>query len=736
MFCEECGSKLQINSKYCPKCGTLVVEDEVLGRLEEVGEIQEGVKEELQDHLEEVNQVEFQGISEEIYEDKIQEAIQEFERGLQEPDKELSQNEEGPIAESAKEQAYIQKETEILEGESAVTLEAQTVHGPVSKKGSKVVLIAGLTLLGICVLACVSFFVYILAFDYKGETKVVTLEEYIQENKNTSTRVLDENTMEFTADTSVLNAILLNNKDKIAQAFHAGVAINNLILDYEEEKVYINAEANKIKFPFSADIAFKVKNNALSITLDNLKLGALNVKAPSFIYKIFLEKTWAELNIDLDIPSVFNIDDIEVDKREIALTLSYNYDELIKAAKKIAGYIDNSALNTYYGKTDIQHYLYAAFSDNYGMGNDEELKYQLQNLMSRQKDQNVFPYLLALLDDAGINYIKSNYSMLINADAFKKEIEEIKSQIEIDQIMDESAQVFSAIEQYFWNSFTPYASSQLHLYDTVNKQRITPGLLKDHGYLSSDIYHFDHSYIVYDGGDYKIVYVGDTGYMEIDRYGDHYELTEGEFNEKYALLEADYGEAVKLYQQDSGRQNILDAISSYSYSGSEYYVRYLKADEKYAFALVSSKDDYQSVEQFLLEYQNNTWQVLLQFSSYEDTIQRVSDNFPAVNLDILPNYNVSDYNIKYLSGTTYVIDQLIQDGFITTNGYESPDGDTVVYASWIQDYVCVEISSGRRFFAYVDYYNYLTDVTEITSQQDIDHIIGSYSVPEMIFLQY
>lgn len=145
---------------------------------------------------------------------------------------------------------------------------------------------------------------------------------------------------------------------------------------------------------------------------------------------------------------------------------------------------------------------------------------------------------------------------------------------------------------------------------------------------------------------------------------------------KGILTSDEYGKLMYKYSQNHGTpldvnpysekyQDILGFIKLYDGAYTDYFVRGMKTDNKYAFVTLSPTYNTNALKQYVLVNKNNFWEVML---SDVHTASRVpvyvNEQIPDLNLDLLPRYEISDYNLaSYDSNDIYYT--LLKNGYIS-----------------------------------------------------------------------
>lgn len=116
----------------------------------------------------------------------------------------------------------------------------------------------------------------------------------------------------------------------------------------------------------------------------------------------------------------------------------------------------------------------------------------------------------------------------------------------------------------------------------------------------------------------------------------------------YARMLNNDGEVRYLVRGESPRRQIALAIAAAEGNEQLMYIRYMRSDDQYAFVVTGKWDDCQIVTQYLLKNEETGWRVLETYPATEKILSTILTNYPDINPDILPPFEVADYKINYL----------------------------------------------------------------------------------------
>ena len=145
-------------------------------------------------------------------------------------------------------------------------------------------------------------------------------------------------------------------------------------------------------------------------------------------------------------------------------------------------------------------------------------------------------------------------------------------------------------------------------------------------------------------------------------------ISEDEYNKFIYKYSEKYGTPTNVIPNTEKYNDILGFIKLYEGIYSDYFVRNIVADNKYACVILSPISNMNDIRQYILIKENNFWKVVL---SGLENISRVpiyvNEHFPNLNIDILPKYEISNFNINNFD-YTQIYNTLINNNYINNAG--------------------------------------------------------------------
>ena len=119
-------------------------------------------------------------------------------------------------------------------------------------------------------------------------------------------------------------------------------------------------------------------------------------------------------------------------------------------------------------------------------------------------------------------------------------------------------------------------------------------------------------------------------------------------------------------------------------------------DNKYAMVVLSPQNNTADVRQYILKNENDNWEVVMDNLQNEPRVSvAVNRKIPDFNLEMLPNYTISDHK-KYLqSGNESVFNALINTKAINTKS-------DIIYVCNVERFCYVVNKMGFKYIMYKD----------------------------------
>ncbi len=197
------------------------------------------------------------------------------------------------------------------------------------------------------------------------------------------------------------------------------------------------------------------------------------------------------------------------------------------------------------------------------------------------------------------------------------------------------------------------------LYGYYDGYYITPTVLVEEGYLSSDL-DTDGFEILLVDGDKLAAYSGSSvpsgsdvfcvfvsvkqngKYLLASANGKAGQLSQSDYQDFLAQYNQSHGTVGRLSSASTEYGRILNYICLYEGRFTDYYVREIRKDNKYAVVVFSTTSNTANIKQYVLKNDNGFWEVVypnVQMDAYP--ITAINRLVPDFNVDVLPKYNLA-----------------------------------------------------------------------------------------------
>ncbi|WMI80460.1 hypothetical protein [Anaerotignum sp. MB30-C6] len=121
-------------------------------------------------------------------------------------------------------------------------------------------------------------------------------------------------------------------------------------------------------------------------------------------------------------------------------------------------------------------------------------------------------------------------------------------------------------------------------------------------------------------------------------------ISEEDFNSLLAKYNQSNGKIVRLSSASAEYERILNYISLFEGRFDDYYVREIRMDNKHAVVVFSNRIDTSNIKQYILENENNFWEVVFPNAQTEYyPVTSVNRYLPNFNVELLPTYTLASW---------------------------------------------------------------------------------------------
>lgn len=188
---------------------------------------------------------------------------------------------------------------------------------------------------------------------------------------------------------------------------------------------------------------------------------------------------------------------------------------------------------------------------------------------------------------------------------------------------------------------------------------------------------------------------------------------------------------IRKILKGSDDYNQISMLVGNMYDGRDSFdFRYLYRDDKYCVAVTSPKDNSIEINEHVLYNENDTWYIgLLNYEVYEKYKAVINSQFVDINLDLVPNYNMTAFSKSLRSDYSEVIRAMKLNSLI------SEEDEPITFQSGTDDFCYLESSSGRMFVGNLNK-DGMWEVREVSSyEQGVERINGLTNKPPLFILK-
>lgn len=284
----------------------------------------------------------------------------------------------------------------------------------------------------------------------------------------------------------------------------------------------------------------------------------------------------------------------------------------------------------------------------------------------------------------------------------EEDTEEVEEEIEEEVITPQKTKVED--EKPFWQSETTLQANNLisiaaaaqtsyikngdvkgwfsnngKLYDYYKKRHVNIDDLVAESYLEAGLNAEDYDLLLIDGkqlskfpdvivqeeamrfGVFAVTKIDENKYLVSSPYGKVGTITEDSYLSLLYSYNANHGEIGRLSSASAEYKRIMNYISLFEGVFVNYFVREIRLDDKYAVVVFSTADNAGDVKQYILRNDNGFWEVVFpDAQNVTHLANNINKYLPDMNLNLLPNYNLSTWMNEITTEQVGVLSALLQ----------------------------------------------------------------------------
>lgn len=206
-----------------------------------------------------------------------------------------------------------------------------------------------------------------------------------------------------------------------------------------------------------------------------------------------------------------------------------------------------------------------------------------------------------------------------------------------------------------------WMSKNGELYSYYDGKYITTNTLVEDGYLENGLVPSEYKILLINGSDLAEIdgtsvpqESMDFGVFAATKQSGKYliaspngkigTISEENYNTLLGKYNQNNGKIVRLSSASAEYERILNYISLFEGRFDDYYVREIRMDNKHAVAIFSNRTNTADIKQYILENENNFWEVVFPNAQVEYyPVTSINRYLPNFNVDLLPGYTLASW---------------------------------------------------------------------------------------------
>lgn len=576
-------------------------------------------------------------------------------------------------------------------------------------------------LIGLCIIVGVfllgTLYLYMNTYEITYELK--TVAQFWDENNLTNQFITKGNKIEMVLPENVVNTELMLLLKKTALPDY--YKISNAKVDYSQKRVHINGSVYGIKLPISMTFNPYLEGDNIFVKLDNIMIGkggiklneAISNKLESFLFQ-------ESLPIIIDSKTLFKTEAIEIKGLEwlnenFKVYTQINEKLLLDELQKMKNSSNSVILDKFENSEVEAERLAANYLIHVEELGEQDIEILIQDILS---DSEILDNILLISEQAAAEKVFEKYGNHIKY-SNQGEIQQKRNELlgtllspYCDQLLEKLNNIYFSQEQLHINKGQIYSvSNNSYLtVEGVNKEQnmgIPEATLRRLAFFYDKTNELPLISYKLDAGTYLIINKDEEAIMSADHY-----LNNNAFEDTGRVS----------HVKDSETWNTLKKEVETYFQTEEIYIRYMKADDKYAFVVASPKYNYQLFKAIAFEKKEEVWEML---EGDIKSITELNKKYPTFNLETA-TIEIEKVTIYNLGNDMFdvILDDLVNKGIIA-----SKKNYTIEYCSYGNEYIDFLLSDGREY-VYKVYSMYLQSVYDKeTAEKTLEDL------PEILTLQ-
>lgn len=249
------------------------------------------------------------------------------------------------------------------------------------------------------------------------------------------------------------------------------------------------------------------------------------------------------------------------------------------------------------------------------------------------------------------------------------------------------------------------------LYSQYEARYITTDVLVEDGYLETGLTAGDYEILLINGSDLAEVEGASVPkesmdftvfaatkqsgkYLLASSAGKAGQISESVYQQLLDRYSQSHGQIVRLSSTSAEYSRILNYISLFEGRFDDYFVREIRRDDKYAVAVFSSRTDVANIKEYILQNDNNFWEVVVPNAQTEYyPLTAINRYVPDFNVELLPVYNLASWRGSITKEQSGAVAALFSNHFIES-------ASEITYQCSTASCSYVMLSNAKRYVCY------------------------------------
>ncbi|MDA3845686.1 MAG: hypothetical protein PF505_03950 [Vallitaleaceae bacterium] len=541
--------------------------------------------------------------------------------------------------------------------------------------------------------------IYLSAHMYDISETPIIIEQYLSAETPAGVYKVQDNTVEITIPKEILTTEIIRRTISYETPKHYDLKALRV---NDQGRLEVNATYYGFKWSFSCAISISVVNNDISLDISDM---TLTDKGITFLYNMQQKKL--EYFLGGLFPMAYDLNAFE--RGELITLESFNYinkelpdsrqlngdyvalfivdeEKLINEFKLIRDTANEDILQMYQNSETLSDKMAAEYINNVDNLKIQDIENFIKDYIG---EKNLLHGILLMSNIERIEALFQKYPAFLS-ELSQSEIIDTKGTVLSGNLREYYTQFMTELETaYFSEEEMYYSLGQPYSFD---KGPITVSLINEEqglGISESIIEKMKFCYEV-GTGVIKLSYVVDDNTFLVLGDDSQALYRKDAYDSTYGV--PDYGEA--HYVDDPQTWDAIEGLVKEFFGVDQVFIRFLKTDEHYAFAIVSPESSYQNYWVFAFEKIGDHYEIIMDNVS---TIRELNEEHPEFNLELTTKEieDVVVYNVNDETKLT-ILEDMSNKGIIgNQNNYE------VLYCSYGDDYLDLLLDNDIEYVYYI-----------------------------------